>query len=688
MGSPRFQRRSVSVGLAACLGVSMALLPRPGWCGGDDTMHELAPVYGAARSSTDKVLTLQAEPAFIGCSNYSYSVTSVPIAVTVTNRGAARDATIAMEAALPYAGGRVYRRVVHLAEDAVTHVTLDGSFRNYASTVVVRLETGNAIRAEVTTPISNYGSMATSSGNEGRMALLSDRLGALRPVANLEAPDNNPVTPAYETCYLKPESAPDHASGYQSLKVLVAGVGAERLTSAQWQAIRGWVSTGGSLIILAQKDWNKAAPEFAELSPERINDPSQTQVIEEVPVGTMVRSAAQNGLFSERKATAITGMLNVDASPLPEQSYLAKPYDTLFARRQIGAGTVLYSGIDFTNRDLRTKSVTQMWSILGHRATSAQTWRYEHDGRRDWGLDVSDNSADAARNPFTLALPPLTQVVYVFAAYFVLAVPITFVVLKRTRRMNLAWISGPVLAVVFAGVFYLFSFRLYRAPLSRRTTGHLYAAAGDRQARFVGYTEMFFPHGGSYDVTIPYSDRVEPYDEDNGGSRSSSLGLETTDDGVTEQTPDFGVSNLAFRRLYHSQTVDWGTGVTGDIHRIGADSSAAFADANAPKIAGTIVNGTGMTLHHVRVTLRSHSGGVLQANVDVDCPPGRTTLPPTITTSVDSNSDDASLAAPVLTAQVDGASFGPSLGNDVTGSDTVNVVVSLPLPSDEKGGSR
>jgi hypothetical protein len=221
------------------------------------------------------------------------------------------------------------------------------------------------------------------------------------------------------------------------------------------------------------------------------------------------------------------------------------------ARRPLGLGTVLYVGYDPTTSACREwGDLPTFWTHLMFSASPvlSSSMSFIAARRLSSATVTYGPMNDEANDPFRVSLPPVSAVLYLFLAYFVLAIPVTFVVLKRLRCMNLAWVTGPALAMLFAGAFFLFTAELYAARLSRRTSGIVFAGEGRSQGRFMGNTELFFPHAGTYDVTVPGAEQTEVGDSDyysTTDSRAMAMrSLETEEDGVSVRTPALSVTNL------------------------------------------------------------------------------------------------------------------------------------------------
>jgi hypothetical protein len=124
------------------------------------------------------------------------------------------------------------------------------------------------------------------------------------------------------------------------------------------------------------------------------------------------------------------------------------------------------------------------------------------------------------------------------------------------KRGELAWITAPVLAIVFAGAVLKYSESLYRIALSRATTGIIISHEGSSSAVFYGNTQMFFPTGGVHDLKLSQvdsvgaiSDRNAPYYRTDSQDFS---GFKLVDNGEV-LAPRLESNNLGFREFSYSQ---------------------------------------------------------------------------------------------------------------------------------------
>jgi hypothetical protein len=261
--------------------------------------------------------------------------------------------------------------------------------------------------------------------------------------------------------------------------------------------------------------------------------------------------------------------------------------------------------------------------------------------------------------------------------------------------MNWAWATGPTLAALFGGAVYGFTSDLHKARLSRRTAGILISAAGEKQARFIGGSELFFPAAGRYDVTVPNAEVMES--GLNGSSNRNGNGiiarsLQTIDDGTSVSLPALSVPNMAFRRFSHAQPAAWGEGVTTDLE----------LNHDGTVVTGTIHNGTGRTLNNAYIYLPTKQGIAGRRFVSLrQVMPGITKFsqkirvsfvynPPLLTFSGVPDERERGMkmieraflsrdgSTPVLEAKTSGENLGPTVGKYVGGPEAVTVAVTLP----------
>lgn len=546
-------------------------------------------------------------------------------------------------------------------------------------------------------------------GQERLVCLISDRIGAISVVKsarpNATPMPGGPPTPGsppspyrgrnyaltpFTDCYAKPEDAPERAVGYQGVSALVLSDGAERMNAAQWSAIRHWVLGGGSLIVLGGPSAAYVkSPDAEPLMPIR---DAHGSTVGAISLTTELVSFMPPGPYAITTGAPVAGA-RVD---VPSQN------GPLLVTRPYGSGTVLFVAFSPMESPLKGfENSVGLWQYIlstasvparGSTLWTSSGWNEENGG----GPPMPGQNASV--NPFRIQLPPVEVVIGILSLYFVLVVPVTYWVLKRKQRLEWAWVTSPILSVAFAFAFYLFTASLYSAGLSRRTTGTLVAAAGTSDAEFIGATELFFPRGGSYNLSVPNAESLEAVrlaEMYYSSQANIHQDMETVDNGAVS-APDFGVSNLSFRRLYQTQNRALGGAITAELR---VAPSGGFT--------GTVTNHTSMTLHNAFVVWPERCmysncwkigpGETLKVDGDTTwdeavfnrygsrrLPPGQYAVGwarsghPEALNRFRQRSAGAAIGGAFVLAETDGTAFGPQLGKDVGQGDTVDVIVSVP----------
>lgn len=642
---------------------------------------------GAAWGQKKAPVVLQADACFAGMAPRGV----FPLVVSIENHGGSADGALKVRSLSYTDSQRSYAYPVSLPAGTRKQIVVYPDLNGYTDQISVSFD-GNARSQDVAVSIPY---------REGtQIGLIGDEVGALTTlrVPSSSNQGNGPGRAAkFSDCYARPEDAPDRAVGYQTLRALVLGDGAERLRPAQWAALRQWVMEGGSLVMLGGAGATELrVPDAEPFLP--VTGLHETAIALDVPAFALPPLNLPPGGMTLPPLSA--GPIAVTTgTPKPGASVLASQKgQVLVARQVLGAGTILFVAFNPLEKPFRGwEGQRDLWLGLLHQSAPAasaaalrdwtaqqQSFREENYGPYTMGGPTS-RIVSSGVNPFRIKLPPIKTIAWLFLAYFVLVIPVTYGVLKKLGRLEWAWVTSPVLSVLFAYVFYLFTAQLYQAGLSRRTAGVVVAAAGDPQARFDGFSEVFFPRGGSYQVAIPGTEALEltPFvnsEEDYYSGSGATQAFETVDVGQVV-APGLNLGNLSFRRLYHTEPVGLGGAITTNL----------LCDATG-HVTGTVRNGTNFTLTECGV-YQSDAG---QYSPVGDLAPGQTkSVGPSRPAQGGPQSLQSLLQKPTgasggvesmgtfLTARTSGEDFGPAIGRDVGGSQSVALLVSVPLGQKE-----
>ena len=480
---------------------------------------------------------VDASPVFQSSASWN----SMPIHVSIENRGPdARGNLILMDSA----GSTRYP--VELPTGSKKRITAFPSNSQYGFAPEIWLDT-NQGRFEI--PFTTKGSY-TYGGSTA--VLISDDFGELGFLRQVQQRRQNEALNTITDAYVKPEDAPDRPVGYQGINTVMLGAGSQRLSDSAVGALHSYALTGGTLVfvggasatVLGDARWQGILP-GTNFRTTTIADPRSLSKMGGSEIGDSITVAA---------GTPKPGTNSEEDSGIPiimESSYglgrvvvLAfNPFEEPLSRWS-GRRRVLQLFI----RPVELQRAAQYLAQYG--ATSSGN--YDPYGSNPGSTIYPGSYSQSSSDPFSVQLPPATKVFWILAGFFVAVVPLNFLILRKLGRGELAWVTAPIISLVFAGAFLNQASDLYSASLSTATTGVLIAQQGANEAMFVGTTQMFFPSGGTYDLRVENIDQLSSGINEYMGRDASRTQVNPVDVG-TIRIPDMRASNLAFEELDYRQ---------------------------------------------------------------------------------------------------------------------------------------
>jgi len=294
--------------------------------------------------------------------------------------------------------------------------------------------------------------------------------------------------------FIAPATLPSSLQLLQSLTYLyIDGGAAQALTHAQVSAIVDWVRAGGILILGGMEPNAGQTAAFARLSPVTPN------VVLDEP-GTQL--AAYAGATPPRAAIAqLVGQARGQS-----QVIVGTRSQALVAYRAFGRGKVGYVGLSAASADLISWSGNAIfWEELLHslqRITLPTTPDL-------FGLSGTSSLMSAAELFPQLHTPPLWIWELVFAIYLIICGPLLYLLLRRRRKSEWAWLLLPGFSIVLAGA-------IYELGVVQRPNGILTQSVGlvdivdPATAQAVGVEALMSPQARTYSVVMPPSSWAIP----------------------------------------------------------------------------------------------------------------------------------------------------------------------------------
>jgi hypothetical protein len=321
--------------------------------------------------------------------------------------------------------------------------------------------------------------------------------------------------------HLNLEWLPAESIGWEAIDALVLNdVDTTQLSLDQRQAMETWLSHGGHLVVGGGAGAARTAAGVGDLLPVTVGG------LETVGRLDALGAPVVEGPFPVVETTLQSG------EALIEQDGLI-----LMARRAYGAGTVDFLAFDAgLNPFARTEDQQLFWENT-IRITAREAWQ----------LTVRDvyNARRAAASIPGLKAPSILQIMAFLLAYIILVGPVNYLVLRKLKRREWAWLTIPVVVIAFTGCAYVTGFQIRgRTPFINRLSV-VYTPQNANRAQATELVGFFSPRRGAYELQVEGGSigRIKPEDYMYGYySETDPPGMWITQDDQASTLTDFRVN--------------------------------------------------------------------------------------------------------------------------------------------------
>ena len=315
-----------------------------------------------------------------------------------------------------------------------------------------------------------------------------------RPSASPQQ-SNNGVNPnaSLTLAYTRPESLPVNEQGYDMVDAIaLADMPVDGLTEAQTSALKGWVRSGGLLILsgggdmarLKSQFWQEMLP-IAQTGSGTANDLPELSSRYHWPI----KSAVPFQILKGSLKPGARVLLGSAANPL----VIAAPY---------GAGTVVLTTFDYQDPTVRSWSGGPLlWrDLLKCGNDMVQARNTLRSGTRNGSAAML--VADALAGRRATSTPAFYTIAIFLAAYIILLVPVSYFILKRIDRRELAWYTAPALIAGFTLVSYIIAISIKGGSLTVNRAAVVEGQAGSPIYAGYGQFTVYSPKRSTYDVSL------------------------------------------------------------------------------------------------------------------------------------------------------------------------------------------
>lgn len=475
----------------------------------------------------------------------------LPLRVTLQNDGPSVDATLVVE---PSRWQAERRHLIPLPLPTGTRKEVFVFPFVLPDTMSVRLWL-EGVRPTIEQTLS-----VTPGENARLVVVIGDEIGGLEFLHRLNLRQQTQPSPAPQLpsawlwAYCRPEGLPDKTAAFSGVSVIVLASGAERLTPDQWQALRRWVAMGG--VLVAPGGSGAIYLRHIVLAP-----------ILPIRDGRTQRWSDWRSLAFFAEAKAPTGETFITAGKPTEgaQVLVSGNGIPLVAVRPYGYGAVVFTAFHFWDKPFRGwDGLPNLWRRVVEPLTLqtvASRWEQTLFPLGQWAMP--------SRNPFVVPMPPpmgIPQhpnvtpplpfrlevpsgafILAMLVVYFLLAVPVSFIILKRRRALDWQWLTAPTIALSFVFLLARTALGLYQLANQNLARAVVLLPTGEPDGYlFVGAT-FFFQRGGTYWLDLG-DDAEAVFARIGENWTPTPFRLETVED-RTIKVP-LSVPNLAFRQIY------------------------------------------------------------------------------------------------------------------------------------------
>ncbi|HKP51816.1 MAG TPA: hypothetical protein VJ183_04100 [Chloroflexia bacterium] len=527
-----------------------------------------------------------------------------PIRVTLTNPPGAnsRRVRVTVDSIVDSPANNLitYSREVDLPAQSRKEITLYAYSASFTRSLNVRLLDGNAVIKSVDVSLAPYEQQANlllgviSSDQSLLNALNGEGLGHTEyPPSLYSAPGLQPSTPARTAVlHIGLADIPPLSNALDSLDVIVVDdEDTGTLTAAQRESLAAWVGRGGMLVGLGRPGGGGALSALSDLLPVTLGNPVTLTGL--ASLGDLVATPiTPTGQLLAPSAT-LRDLPDLSARTLAKQDGVP-----LVAMRDMGSGHVAYIGLSPAVAPLKGWDGTVplfkrivaehpvRLSASASRRTSYSSYIYTSFGS-SYGGSIFAYSGGLFDIP-GLDLPSEGVLGLFLLVYIIIIGPVNFIILRRMKRGELAWITVPALVLLFSLGAYAVGYGVKGGNLLALNSNVVHTAPGLPQSPVDHFFGIFSPQRGTYSLESASDSTISEISSYGYGSGPENPALVTGGgDGGPTRLSNVNINTWSLRAFLSESAIAAESPLEADLH---------LGDG---AIEGTVRNRSGVELQDV-----------------------------------------------------------------------------------------
>lgn len=331
----------------------------------------------------------------------------------------------------------IYAMNVSLPKDSTKKFIMNVPMNVFSTKLRVNLAEGKKIVSTKSFRIDPGSNMETYA-----IGILSDDFDSIKYINRITI--KNLGNFSTKNVRLDENSFPEDIDAIKTFNVIVINnFDTSKLSKPQYEVLKKWVYGGGTLIIGTGPSQNKTLAVF--------KDDFITGEVGEVRV--ISTSSLQD--MAGSKSMEAMNISALDISIKDSLSVIKDGNFTLLQKIEKGKGVIGVASFDFGMEPLST------WignSTFADKLIVSVLPQYYLSDTYQKGMMYQDNMYainNALRNIPELPLPKTSHMIFLYAAYILLAAPISYFILKRLDKRELMWLTVPILSITFSGAVYV-----------------------------------------------------------------------------------------------------------------------------------------------------------------------------------------------------------------------------------------
>lgn len=528
-----------------------------------------ANAFAALPLQQNAALTLDVRAGF---DSYLQSATWVPISVTASNTGQGVEGELRVSVeGFTGTGEVVYTYPISLPQGSRKQVRLYPADLNaFGQEIQVDLlDTRGRVL------LSERVRVQYISAETLLIGILSDAPATLDAISEVK-----PTYGETKVAILTVDDLPEVGMGWTSLDVLViSDVDTGQMSDAQQAALRDWVLGGGRLIIVGGPDFQRTLAGLQGITPLTGQSAVNMSVL---PLTSAVGQPLD--AQADTEALVTTGDLVEGATVLVSNGDVP-----LLATYGLGYGRVDFLAADPALEPLRSWSeMGALWQMILSSGEVRPGWAYGFN-TNSW-----QNAQDAAASVPGVQLPSVIQLCGFLGVYVLLIGPVNYIILSRLKRRELAWLTIPVLVVLFSAIAYVTGFQLRGSQVIMHRLSIVHAWEGGDTAKVQSMLGIWSPRRTRYDITVEPGYYARPMPQGfNSGFSAPANSIVDQSDPVTLRGVQVDVGSI--QNFVVEGYDESPLSIESDLE--------VTTEGNGVRVQGTIQNESDFDLEHVMVII-------------------------------------------------------------------------------------